>query len=123
MPFKRNATQSNGLVVNRLRTSSPFGDAQSGATCFASSRPSKLRRSPANGERRTVNAERIRSSASHLARTFDEVFVAGQFFQAHRTAGVKPICANSNLSAKTELGAVIEPRRGIPEHGRRIDLM
>jgi hypothetical protein len=50
------------------------------------------------------------NSSLNLPCSFDEVLVAGQFFQPHRSPRMQPVRANPYLSSKPELGAVIEPR-------------
>ena len=52
---------------------------------------------------------------SDLARAAHEIFIGGQFFEAHRTAGVESIGADTDLRPKTKFVAVIKTGRGIPE--------
>src|ERR1700755_2482873 len=63
------------------------------------------------------------ASSSQLASSFHQILVAGQFLQAHRPARVKPGGADPDLSPKTEFAPVVEPRGGIPENSRRVDLV
>src|SRR6516162_476130 len=43
-------------------------------------------------------------------------FVAGQFFKAHRATRTDFVSANADFSSHAKLGAVSEPRRGVPIH-------
>ena len=50
----------------------------------------------------------------------NDVFVTGQFVQAHRAAGMELIRADADLGAKSELAAISESSRGVPINGRRV---
>jgi hypothetical protein len=63
-----------------------------------------------SGNEKTRINPRKPASPPDLPLTLDQVLVAGQFFQTHRTAGVQSIGADSDLSPKTKLPAIIEPR-------------
>src|ERR1700738_3547231 len=64
-----------------------------------------------------------RASTPHLSVAGDEVFVDGQFAQAHRAARVQAIGRDSGLCAEAELEAVGEAGRRVNVHGRRVDFV
>jgi len=51
-----------------------------------------------------------------LAGAAHDVFVRRQLLEPHRAAGVKLVGADADLGPKAELVAVVEARRGVPEH-------
>jgi len=51
-----------------------------------------------------------------LTVAFDEVLVTGQFFQTHWSAGMQPVCTDSDLRTKTKLAAIVESRGCVPEN-------
>src|SRR3989442_8418041 len=62
-------------------------------------------------------------SRPNLPLPISHPFVAGEFFQTHRTTRADLVRADANLGAHAEFAAVSEARGRIPIHGRRINLL
>src|SRR6201988_2691109 len=58
---------------------------------------------------------------SHLSVAENDEFGRRQLFQAHGTEGVDLARADAGLGAPAELARIIEARRGVDYHGRRIE--
>src|SRR6478735_12073969 len=63
----------------------------------------------------------LNPSAPDLTRTADNVLVGRQLLEAHGAAGVELVGADADLGAEAELVAVVEARRGVPEHDGAVD--
>src|SRR5579859_5346921 len=61
------------------------------------------------------------SSFPQLAVANDNELVAGQFLEAHRTAGVDFVGGNADLGAEPILAAVGEAGAGVPKHAGAVD--